>query len=198
MEWNALFFLNSALLGAALAMDAFSVSIANGLAMPGMSRREEWRIAGAFSFFQFLMPLIGWVLVRKLTETFNFLTGVIPWAALILLSFLGIRMILQGLAERKKPKEVAEAPLSLSLRTLCVQALATSMDALSAGLATGEYGFWAALVSCLIIAAVTLALCLIGVRSGRRAGAFLAGWATVAGGVILVLIGLEIFINGLT
>ena len=196
MEWNALFFLNSALLGAALAMDAFSVSMANGLARSSMTRREEWLIAGTFSFFQFLMPLAGWLMVHTLMEVFDFLTGVIPWAALALLGFLGVRMIREGIAERKNPSRGSrEEQRPLSRGVLATQGLATSMDALSAGLATGEYGPAAAIVSSVIIALVTLGLCLFGVRLGRRAGEAFSGRTTVLGGCVLIVIGLEILIK---
>ena len=186
------FVINSVLLGLGLAMDAFSVSVANGLRDPHMRRGHMLLIAGTFSFFQFLMPMLGWFCVRFLVETFTAFQPAIPWIALGLLSFIGGKMILEAL---RPPKEEAEAILSPV--TLLLQGVATSIDALSTGFTIAEYGWQMALSASLIIAAVTLAVCLIGVRIGRRFGMRLAHRATLFGGVILILIGLEIFLGGL-
>ena len=90
---NFLFFLNSALFGVALAMDAFSVSIANGINDSKMKLNKCLLIAFVFAFFQAAMPLLGWLGVHTLVEKFTFISMFIPYIALILLSFLGIKMI---------------------------------------------------------------------------------------------------------
>ena len=91
------FVATSALLGVALAMDAFSVSMANGLYEPNMKKSQRVKIAGCFAGFQFLMPMIGWFLVHTIVGFFRSIEGYIPWAALILLSFIGGKMLYDGI-----------------------------------------------------------------------------------------------------
>ena len=188
----AAFIGNSALLGVGLAMDAFSVSMANGLANPGMGRGERLRIAGTFALFQFLMPMIGWVCVRTVTESFRAFERLIPWIALILLGWIGGRMLWEGL-RGGAPQEAAE----LGHGTLLTQGVATSIDALSVGFTIAAYDLRSSTAASLIIAAVTLGICIAGVHIGRRFGTRLAGKATALGGIILIAIGLEMFLKNL-
>ncbi len=192
MEWNLLFFLNSALLGVGLAMDAFSVSLANGLNEPRMKRGRMCAIAGVFAGFQALMPMIGWVCVHTIVQHFRAFEKWIPWIALALLAYIGGRMVAEGFRNRE---EVTEKP-GVGLLSLLVQGVATSIDALSVGFTIAEYGLLMALVCALIIAAVTFVICIGGLLLGRRFGTRLAGKASVLGGVILIAIGLEIFVTG--
>lgn len=192
MEWNLIFFFNSVLLGVGLAMDAFSVSLANGLGEPNMRRGRMCSIAGVFAFFQALMPMIGWICVHTIVEYFKSFESWIPWIALALLGFIGGKMLLEGL----RPSEDAEEKTEVGLTALLVQGVATSIDALSVGFTIAEYGLLMALVCALIIAAVTFAICMGGLAIGKQAGTKLSGKATVLGGIILIAIGLEIFITG--
>ena len=89
MEWSFVFFLNSALLGVGLAMDAFSVSMANGLHDPGMPKSTMAKIAGTFALFQAVMPMTGWVCVHTIVELFASFEVFIPWIALVLLGYIG-------------------------------------------------------------------------------------------------------------
>jgi len=186
------FIANSALLGVGLAMDAFSVSLANGLAQPDMRKRKTAAVAFTFAFFQALMPMIGWICVKTVADRFDAVRRLVPWIALGLLLFIGIKMI----AEAVKPSEDTDLKPALTPRDLLLQGIATSIDALSVGFAISEYGFLRALAAALIIAAVTFAICLAGVALGKKAGAGLSGKAGILGGVILIAIGLEIFIKG--
>ena len=102
MEWNLVFFINSALLGVGLAMDAFSVSMANGLHEPGMSRSRMFGIAGVFAGFQALMPLLGWICVHTVVQLFEGFTVLIPWIALILLCYIGGKMLLEGIRSKEE------------------------------------------------------------------------------------------------
>ena len=181
---------NSALLGVGLAMDAFSVSMANGLANPGMRRLERLRIAGTFAFFQFLMPMIGWVCVHTVAESFQAFQRMIPWIALGLLGWIGGKMLWEGLRG-----EAPEEGTQLGHGTLLTQGVATSIDALSVGFTIAEYNLREAFAASMIIAAVTLAICIAGVHIGRRFGTRFAGKASILGGIILIAIGLEIFIK---
>ena len=188
------FVLNSVLLGVGLAMDAFSVSIANGLHDPQMKKSRMCLIAGAFGFFQFLMPMIGWACVRFLVETFTSFQKAVPWIALLLLAFIGSKMIWEAFHEQE---ESAGQQAGLTAGMLLMQAIATSIDALSTGFTISEYGWHMALAASLIIAAVTFGICIVGVRIGKAFGMKLARRASVFGGMILILVGLEIFIKGI-
>lgn len=192
MEWSLLFFFNSVLLGVGLAMDAFSVSLANGLHEPDMEKKRMCGMAGVFAFFQAAMPLIGWICVHTIVQYFNAFRKFIPWIALILLLFIGGKMLIDGIKNRddgsEKPKTGAMA--------LFVQGIATSIDALSVGFAIAEYGFVMAFVCALIISGVTFAVCMAGLIIGKKFGTKFSNKATILGGVILIVIGLEIFIAG--
>lgn len=191
MEWSFLFFLNSALLGVGLAMDAFSVSMANGLHDPGMSRKRMCIIAGTFGVFQAVMPMTGWVCVHTIVEMFSSFETFIPWIALALLGYIGGKMLIEGIRG-----EEAEEAAALSAGALFMQGVATSIDALSVGFTIAEYGWLMALTASGIIAVVTFFLCMAGLRIGKEFGTKLSGKASVLGGVILIGIGLEIFLSG--
>lgn len=192
MEWSFVFFFNSVLLGVGLAMDAFSVSLANGLNEPAMKRGKLCGIAGVFAFFQALMPMIGWICVHTIVQYFKSFEALIPWIALVLLLFIGGKMLIEGI----KNKESDEEHTGVGLTALLVQGVATSIDALSVGFTISDYGFVMALVCSLVIAAVTFIICMAGLFIGRKFGTKLAGKASILGGAILVFIGLEIWITG--
>ena len=183
---------NSALLGIGLAMDAFSVSLANGLNEPCMRKRKMFGIAGIFAFFQGLMPLIGWVCIHTIVQYFKFFEKLIPWIALVILGFIGIKMIYEGITE------AGDCPCEqkgIGFSALVIQGIATSIDALSVGFTIEEYNFPEALLSSSIISVLTFGICLVGIVIGRKAGTYLSGKAGIFGGAILVFIGLEIFVT---
>jgi putative Mn2+ efflux pump MntP len=184
--------LNSLLLGVGLAMDAFTVSLANGLHEPKMNRRRQLHISGIFACFQAAMPLLGWLCVHTVLTYFNAFSRCIPWIALLLLSYIGGKMLIEGI-RAKQPDEEAEnnAP------NLWIQGIATSIDALSVGFTIAKYNIWQALLSAFIIGAVTLVICAAGVEIGKKAGMKLAGKATILGGLLLIGIGIEIFVSHL-
>ena len=192
MELTYVFFVNSILLGVGLAMDAFSVSLANGLNEPKMQVGKMTCVAGVFAFFQFLMPMIGWVCVHTVAAHFAVFEQFIPWIALILLSFIGGKMLLEGLQHKDGDEEEAAA---VGLTALLVQGVATSIDALSVGFTIATHTFLGALTACIIIGVITFALCFAGVCIGKKAGSKLSNKAGIFGGIILILIGLEIFIS---
>lgn len=185
------FFVVSIMFGIGLAMDAFSVSLANGMNEKRMKVGRMCTIAGVFAFFQAIMPLLGWVAVHTILEYFKGFSVFIPYIALILLSFIGGKMIYEGL---KKDCDCEDC--SVGFGALIVQGIATSIDALSVGLDIGEYNFWQALICCIVIALVTFIVCMFGVWAGKKFGNLLSNKATVLGGVILVGIGLYIFLKG--
>ena len=191
------------LLGVGLAMDAFSVSIANGLADSGMKTGRMLSIAGTFAGFQFLMPMIGWYLVTEAAKIFTWFSPLIPWIALVLLLIIGGGLLKDGIGELRESKsgkpdeeEPDDAPAKLTFAALMMQGVATSIDALSVGFTTAHYDTVQALLSSLIIGVVTLFICLGGLRIGRKLGELLAGRASILGGLILIGIGLEIWVKG--
>ena len=192
MEWSLLFFVNSAMLGVGLAMDAFSVSLANGLNEPKMKKSRMTTIAGVFAGFQALMPFIGWVCVHTVLQYFQVFEKFIPWIALILLGFIGGKMLKEGLENNDEEVEKAE----LGFKALMVQGIATSIDALSVGFTIAEYGFLMAVVAALIIGGLTFFICFGGLALGKKFGTVFSNKATILGGIILIIIGLEIFITG--
>ncbi len=186
------FVLESAGLGFGLAMDAFSVSLANGLNEPCMKKGKILGTAGIFAFFQGLMPMLGWLCVNTVVKKFESLSGYIPWVALILLLFIGGKMLYEGI----KGGEDEECKKGSGFGALVVQGIATSIDALSVGFAIPDYNVWKALGSALIIALITFAICLSGVLIGKKMGTKLAGKASILGGAILIVIGIWIFVKG--
>ncbi len=182
------FVINSVFLGVGLAMDAFSVSLANGLKEPRMKNAKRIKIAGVFAGFQYLMPMIGWVLVHTLVEAFSSIQAYIPWVALCLLGFIGTKMLIEGI----KTWNDTELPDNeLGHGTLIVQGIATSIDALSVGFTIASYTLVSALICGLIIAVVTFLISMAGLIIGKKLGMKLAGKASVLGGVILIAIGLK-------
>ena len=192
MDWDLLFFINSILLGVGLAMDSFSVSIANALNEPDMSRAKRFAIAATFGGFQALMPMIGWFCVRKVVELFRSFEKFIPWIALLLLLYIGGRMLIEGIRGKQEGEEIA----GVGFWGLMLQGVATAIDALSVGFTIADYGFLMALTSCLIIGVVTFAISLAGCFIGRKVGNSLGGKASILGGSILIFIGLEIWFRG--
>lgn len=193
---NTELIIRSILLGIGLAMDAFSVSIADGLSEQNMRGSKKLAIAGTFAVFQFAMPLIGWVLVKTAVEAFGFLEVFIPWIALLLLLYIGGKMLYEGIRESREGSQEESAVSRITFGTLVVQGIATSIDALSVGFTIEEYGLSAALGSSVIIGLVTLVICIAGVDAGRMIGTKLSGKASMVGGIILILIGLEIWAKG--
>lgn len=193
MDLSVTFFINSIMLGVGLAMDAFSVSLANGLNEPCMSMRKTSGVAGVFSFFQFAMPMLGWVLVTTIATLFQAFEKFIPIIALILLAFIGGKMLYEGI----KNKDCDECRPAVGFLGLLVQGVATSIDALSVGFTISSYNVFEALLACALIGVVTFIVCFAGIEIGKKAGTHLAGKAGIFGGAILILIGLEIFITSL-
>ena len=186
------FFFNNILLGIGLAMDAFSVSLANGMNEPCMRKRRIFGIAGIFAIFQGVMPLIGWVCVHTIVQYFQSFEGLIPWIALILLCFIGGKMLYEGIQNQEE--DPCGKP-GIGIAALMIQGIATSIDALSVGFTIADYNGIAAIIAAVIIAAVTFFICTLGIIIGKRAGTKLAGRAGIFGGAILIFIGLEIFIT---
>lgn len=187
-----LFVFNSIALGVGLAMDAFSVSLANGLHESKMKIGRMNLIAGTYGLFQFIMPLAGWLCIHTIVQYFTAFRKVIPYIALALLLYIGIEMIVESKQEEKEETGYKE----LGFATLIIQGIATSIDALSVGFTIADYNVLEAFFSSLIIGAVTHILCLAGLSIGKKAGTKLSSKASMVGGLILIAIGIEIFVKG--
>ncbi len=192
MDLNVLFLFNSLLLGVGLAMDAFSVSLANGLGEPQMKKTKMYGMAGLFGFLQGLMPLIGWVCVHTFIKYFKEFQKFVPWIALFLLLFIGIKMIADGVKEQEE-----DEIRCTGLWCILMQGIATSIDALSVGFTIAEYNLTMALISTLIIAVVTFIICFAGISIGKKVGTKLSKKAAIFGGAVLIIIGIEIFVTGM-
>ena len=214
---NLIFIIASILLGVGLAMDAFAISIANGISRPDAKCRYVMKVTAVYAFFQFAMPMIGWVMVHEAAKALGAFNKLVPWIALVLLAFLGGRMILEGVRCGKSGAEVCSdggivknsnaevcskaavskasetQPAELTGMTLFMQGVATSIDALSTGFTISSYDAEAAIVCSSIIAAVTWIMCFIGMRIGAKVGELFSAHAAIVGGVILVIIGIEVF-----
>lgn len=185
------FFFTSILLGVGLAMDAFSVSLANGLNEPSMKKHKMCGVAGIFATFQFAMPMIGWICVSTIAQLFGSFEKCIPWIALALLGYIGGKMLYEGI----KNKDTDDDKRVAGFGALLIQGVATSIDALSVGFTISDYNWLEALFACLLIGVVTFFICFAGLAIGKKAGTKLAGKAGIFGGAILIFIGLEIFIT---
>lgn len=192
MELNFSFFFTAILLGVGLAMDAFSVSLANGLREPCMRTGRMCGVAGVFAIFQALMPMLGWLCVHTVVQCFTAFGKFIPWIALILLGYIGGKMLYEGI---KGEDECGCDCKRVGLVALLVQGVATSIDALSVGFTIADYNWFGALITAAVIALVTFIICFVGLEIGKRVGTKLAGKAGIFGGAILIFIGLEIFIS---
>ena len=187
------FLLNNIMLGVGLAMDAFSVSMANGLSEPAMRKRKMYGMAGVFAVFQGVMPFLGWLCVHTIVQYFTAFEKWIPWIALILLTYIGGKMIFEGRHEEGDTQQAK----TVGATEIIVQGIATSIDALSVGFTIAEYNWGMMLLAVFVIAAVTFLICAIGVLIGRKFGNRMAGISQIFGGLILILIGIEIFIKGI-
>lgn len=193
MQWSFVFFFNSILLGVGLAMDAFSVSLANGLHETKMSIRKMCGVAGVFAGFQALMPMTGWICVHTIVQYFSVFEKFIPWIALILLLIIGGGMLKEGLNHDGEEEEHK----GVGFMALMVQGVATSIDALSVGFTIADYNWMMALVCAALIAVVTFVICFCGLGLGKKFGTRFSNKASILGGVILIVIGVEIFITGM-
>jgi manganese efflux pump family protein len=184
------------LIALALSMDAFAVSIGSGVCVPYIKPYHAIRASLAFGFFQFAMPLLGWLLGSAFS---SLIRGFDHWIAFGLLAFVGAKMILESFKLEDPAACSDEERAKGDIRnagTLLVLALATSIDALAVGLSYSVLGAPILLPSA-IIGGVTFALCAAGIEFGKRIGARFERWAELAGGVVLVGIGAKILVEHL-
>lgn len=182
-------FLTLLFLAVGLAMDAFAVSVTNGMCVKNMTLKKVLPFALAFGIAQGLMPCIGWLAGQAFTQ---FITSIDHWLALILLGFIGGKMIYEAVKDLRCPEEAK--PIELTFKIIILQAIATSIDALAVGISLAAMQV-NILTSALLIAGVTFILCVAGAFIGKKFGSLLKEKAEILGGIILVLIGLKIFVE---
>lgn len=182
----------------ALSMDAMAVSIAAGLSSPKVRVRDAVFMAFAFGLLQALMPTIGFYIIPLLSRIFGegverFVQSVDHWVAFLLLAFIGGKMIIE--AVRNESEETPENPFRLA--NVFVLAIATSIDALATGIVFSSFGFTTGrlILSVLMIGCVTFILSFIGVMAGKKLGEHFKRWAVLAGGVVLVGLGIKILLE---
>ncbi len=176
------------LIGVGLSMDAFAVSVCKGLAMPRMRWRHGGAIAVSFGFFQAMMPVAGWLLGRQFEA---YITSIDHWIAFILLGGIGGKMIWDAFHE-----EGSDFQDRFSWRELLVLSIATSIDAMAVGI-TFAFLQVQILPAAGLIGCTTCVLSLFGVWVGQKFGGRFKNKATLAGGVILCLIGFKILLEHL-
>lgn len=191
------------LIAVSLALDAFAVSVSSGISIPGFGPRQAVKMGLWFGTFQFLMPLLGWLLGSSVSQ---YIEAVDHWVAFGLLAVIGGKMAWESL--RRGCGEEGEAPPDLSAQRLCVLAIATSIDALAAGISLvagvslplfvdGHFNFSSIWVAISLIGLTTFLFSALGVKLGNRFGARHGKKAELTGGVILILLGLKILLEHL-
>ncbi len=178
------------LIALSLSADCFAVSLSGGATQIKLSKWGVLRVALAFGFFQFIMPIIGWLVGRSVV---NFISGFDHWIAFGLLAIIGGRMIWESLRGEEEIKKEADITRGLLLITL---ALATSIDALAVGLSIAFLQI-NIIFSSALIGVVAFLVTSLGFWLGRRASTLLGKRAKLVGGIVLVLIGIRILVEHL-
>lgn len=190
------FFVSILVLGIGLAMDAISVSLTDGFKEPEMTKKRAASISLIFGVFQATMPFIGWILAHTIVTSFSIFENFIPFISLALLWGIGIKMIIGYIKKRKEP-ETFETQENIPTKTIIMQALATSIDALSAGLTIANYTLLYAIIAFVVIGLITWGLCYFSIALGKKFGTGFTKNTDLIGGIILILIGTEIFVTGM-
>lgn len=168
-------------------MDAFAVSVTNGLCIKNIRWKDTFSIALCFGLFQGAMPVIGYFLGSAFTE---YITRVDHYIALVLLGFIGGKMLIDGF----KNEEESCQTTKLTFSNLMLQGVATSIDALAVGVSLAAMNV-SIISATSFICVVTFSLCLFAVRFGKKFGSKLGNKAQIIGGLILIVLGIKIFIE---
>lgn len=179
----------------ALSMDAFAVSITKGMTIKNLKKSTALKMALAFGVFQGAMPLLGWALGISFE---SYIKSIDHWIAFILLGFIGFNMI-KGFFDDRKEENASELEFSattdvddLSNKEIIMLAVATSIDALAVGISFAFLNV-SIIPAASIICIITFLVCVVGVFVGNKVGDIFNGYAELIGGIILILIGFNIF-----
>ncbi len=181
------------LIAVGLSMDAFAVSLCKGLTMKKLDYGKGTVIAFFFGLFQGIMPLLGWFLGKQFEQH---IVAFDHWIAFVLLAYIGARMIYDALKSKDEPVEACPVDQKINYRELLVLSVATSIDALAVGISFAFFQM-PILPAVGLIAIITFVLCFAGVILGNRFGVKYKTKAEVAGGIVLILIGLKILLEHL-
>lgn len=196
------------LLGVALSMDAFAVSVTDGLTYTDIDKKKSFFIAGVFGFMQALMPLIGFWLVEGITAIVGQSSGqsagkimsdVVSWVAFALLLFIGGKMLIEGIKDLHKPAEEKEAK-KFSVKEVLYFGVATAIDALGTGVAlhSGLSSTSTIWLHVCIIMVITFVISLIGLFLGNKIEKLLKGKfeiTAIIGGCILIVLAIWIILS---
>jgi len=178
-------------LALALAMDAFAVSVGVSVNQKGLSRNQVLRLAAGFGVFQWGMPLLGWLAGQAVSKAIRSLDH---WVAFVLLALVGLKMIYESFKPEMRENKSKGDPTTGTM--LLLLSIATSIDALAAGL-----GFAAlnrpVFVPALVIGIVAFVAAVVGAKIGPLFGRLVGRWAELAGGCVLIAIGIKILIDHL-
>ena len=182
------YIIDALLLGITLALDAFSVSMVYGAKYQKLNLGYSLIIVLTFGILQTLMPFISWSLIHYLSEKILIISKISPYISLILLTYIGIKMIIN--------KDDEDKVNDINYSAVLMAGIATSIDALSVGFTFSNYNFNVVIVEVIIIGLITSIICLIGVYLGKRGGYLLGKKVPTIGGIVLILVGIKIFISG--
>ncbi len=175
------------LLAVGLSMDVFSVSAATGCGMGKIEREQMLRLAAAFGAFHVFMPVIGWFAGDRVAAL---IAGYDHWLAFLLLAFVGGRMLIEGI----RGEDAVDPSRILELRSLLLFSLAVSVDSIAVGLSFGLEGV-PILFPSVLIGVTAFVFTYIGVAVGCKTGEWIGRWSQVAGGLVLLLIGLRVLLS---
>lgn len=185
--------INSILLAIGLGVDSFSISLVNGISYPNLTKKDHLIQSLIFGICQSIMPFAGYILLVYFSNKLSILKTTSPYISLILLSYLGIKLILESF----KNNEVEKTNQKLTILTLILQGIATSIDAVSCSFSMIDLTMLEAVIEVVIIGIITVLISSLALSLGKEIGKKVEKYSQFIGGFILILIGIILFIKGI-
>ena len=185
--------INSFLLAIGLGVDSFSISLVNGISYPNLNKQDHFIQSFIFGICQSIMPFTGYLLLVYFSNKLSILKTVSPYVSLVLLSYLGVKLILESF----KNNEIEKANQKLTIFTLILQGIATSIDAVSCSFSMISLTMLEAIIEIVIIGIVTIGVSYLALNLGKEIGKKIEKYSQLIGGIILILIGIILFIKGI-
>lgn len=183
--------INSFLLALGLGVDSFSISLVNGISYPSNNKKNQLVQSLIFGICQSIMPFTGYILLVYFSNKLTIITTISPYISLVLLSYLGIKLIFESF----KNEDIKEKNDKLTISTLILQGVATSIDAVSCSFSMINLSMFEAVLEIIIIGIITVILSYIALNLGKEIGKKVEKYSQIIGGVILILIGIILFIK---
>ena len=183
--------INSLLLALGLGVDSFSISLVNGISYPNSNKKEHLKQSLIFGICQSLMPFIGYILLVYFSNRLTIIKTVSPYISLVLLSYLGIKLIMESF----KTNNIEKNNAKLTTSTLILQGIATSIDAVSCSFSMINLSMFKAVIEITIIGIVTVVLSYLALSLGKEIGRKVEKYSQIIGGIILILIGIILFVK---